>query len=175
MARENGSNKCYGPKFAGQSRPRLDLAHRGRHLVMSANRCTVPRTSATTNMHGSNRSLRSLLSLGAALVLMAAPLRAQGPSAATSGNADVSSPDSVVAAGPTMSRATVGVRHVDDAAAAAKAAPAAGRGGRSNGQVLMIVGGAAIITGIVVSGGAGYAISIAGAVIGLYGLYEYLQ
>ena len=74
-----------------------------------------------------------------------------------------------------MRSATVGVRHADDAAAAATAAPAAARGGRSNGQVLMIVGGAAIITGIVVGSGAGYAISIAGAVIGLYGLYEYLQ
>ena len=126
-------------------------------------------------MHMSPRSLRSLASLGAALVLAAAPLRAQGPSGAPSGNAEVASPDSVVAAGPTMRSAAVGVRHADDAAAAATAAPAAARGGRSNGQVLMIVGGAAIITGIVVGSGAGYAISIAGAVIGLYGLYEYLQ
>ncbi|CAN5131490.1 hypothetical protein BH09GEM1_BH09GEM1_13700 [soil metagenome] len=125
----------------------------------------------------SSRSLRSLASLGAALVLAAAPLRAQGPSATTTGDPDVSPADSAVVAGPTLSRATVGVRHVDDAAAAAaaKAAPAAPQGERSHGQVLMIVGGAAILTGIVVGNNAGYAISIAGAVVGLYGLYEYLQ
>ena len=39
----------------------------------------------------------------------------------------------------------------------------------------MIVGGAAVLVGIVVGNNAGYAISIAGAVIGLYGLYQYLQ
>ena len=121
------------------------------------------------------RSLRSLVSFSAVLVFAAAPLRAQGPSAGASGTVEVSTPDSVVA-GPTLGNATVGVRHVDATATAAKAAPAAPRGGgHSHGEVLMIVGGAAILTGIVVGNNAGYAISIAGAVIGLYGLYEYLQ
>ena len=103
------------------------------------------------------------------LVVAAAPLRAQGPSESM----EVSAPDSAVAAGPTLGNASVGVHHVD--ATAAKAAPAAPRGGRSHGEVLMIVGGAAILTGIVVGNNAGYAISIVGAVVGLYGLYEYLQ
>lgn len=39
----------------------------------------------------------------------------------------------------------------------------------------MIVGGVAILTGIIVGGSAGYAISIGGAVVGLIGLYQYLQ
>ena len=125
-------------------------------------------------MHLALRSLRSLVSLSTVLVLAAAPLRAQGPSDASSQTVETSRPDSAVAAGPTLGSATVGVRHVD--AASTKAAPAAARGGgRSHGEVLMIVGGAAILTGIVVGNNAGYAISIAGAVIGLYGLYEYLQ
>jgi hypothetical protein len=126
-----------------------------------------------STMHFSLRSVRSLVSLGAALVLAAAPLRAQGPSANASETTEVAAPDSVVAAGPTLGSATVGVRHAD--ASAAKAAPAAPRGGRSNGEALMIVGGAAVLVGIVVGNNAGYAISIAGAVIGLYGLYQYLQ
>ena len=125
-------------------------------------------------MHLSLRSLRSLASLGAVVVLAAAPLRAQGPSAGRPDAVEPSQSDSVVAAGPTLTNAAIGARHVD-ATVAAKAAPAAPRGGRSNGQALMIVGGAAILTGIVVGNNAGYAISIAGAVIGLYGLYEYLQ
>lgn len=88
--------------------------------------------------------------------------------------ADVLAADSVVAAGPTLRSAAVAVRHADDAPVAA--APAAPRSGsRGQPEALMIVGGAAILTGIVVGNGAGYAISIAGAVIGLYGLYEYLQ
>ena len=126
-------------------------------------------------MHLSARSLRSLVSLGAVLVAVAAPLRAQGPSAGQSDAPAALQQDSVVAAGPTLANATVGVRRAD-AASTASAAPAAPRsGGRSNGQALMIVGGAAVLTGIVIGNGAGYAISIAGAVIGLYGLYEYLQ
>lgn len=70
-----------------------------------------------------------------------------------------------------MDAATVAVRQpAEDAAKAA--APA---GSRGHGQVLMIVGLAAVLTGIVIGNGAGYAISVAGAVVGLYGLYEYMQ
>jgi hypothetical protein len=54
-------------------------------------------------------------------------------------------------------------------------APAAGRSGFTHGEALMLVGGAAILTGIVVGGDAGHAISIGGAVVGLIGLYQYLQ
>jgi hypothetical protein len=110
------------------------------------------------------------VSLSAVLVVAAAPLRAQGPSAGSTETVEVSTPDSAVVAGPTLGTASVGVRHVDATASSAIAAPAAARGGRSHGEVLMIVGGAAILTGIVVGNNAGYAISIVGAVVGLYGL-----
>lgn len=126
-------------------------------------------------MHLALRPLRSLVSLSAVLVVAASPLRAQGPSAGSSERVTASTADSAVTAGPTLGNATVGVRHVDASASAANAAPAAARGGRSNGEALMIVGGAAVLVGIVVGNNAGYAISIAGAVIGLYGLYQYLQ
>jgi hypothetical protein len=55
-----------------------------------------------------------------------------------------------------------------------KTAPAAGKY-YDQGTKLMIVGGAAILTGIVVGGDPGRAISIVGAVVGLYGLYKYLE
>ena len=39
----------------------------------------------------------------------------------------------------------------------------------------MAVGGAALLTGLIISGDAGKVIAIGGAIVGLYGLYEYLQ
>jgi hypothetical protein len=40
---------------------------------------------------------------------------------------------------------------------------------------LMIVGGAAIVTGAIIGGGPGALVAVAGAGVGLYGLYLYLQ
>ncbi len=76
------------------------------------------------------------------------------------------------AVGPTRTAAAVGVRTAPEPLAVP--APAHGQG-FSQSQAFMIVGGAAVLTGIVVGGNAGYAISIGGAVVGLYGLYQYLQ
>lgn len=74
------------------------------------------------------------------------------------------------AAGPTMDAASVAVRHapVVDAAAAR-------RGGYGQPVALMVVGGAAVLVGLIIGGGAGTAIAIGGAVAGLVGLYQYLQ
>lgn len=90
-------------------------------------------------------------------------------------SAEVAPVDTAVAAGPTLRSAAVAVRHADEAPATASAPAAPRSGSRGQPEALMIVGGAAILTGIVVGNNAGYAISIAGAVIGLYGLYLYLQ
>ena len=74
----------------------------------------------------------------------------------------------------TLAEASTAVRRAPATSTTAAATTAAGRG-RDAGTALMIVGGAAVLTGIVIGNGAGYAISVAGAVIGLYGLYQYLQ
>ena len=122
-----------------------------------------------------SRTLRPLAVVFVAAILLAAPLRAQdaslatAPSAAAPGALDTTP----VPAGPTFTSASVAVRRP---VAEASAVPtAAAGGGHDRGTVLMIVGGAAILTGIVIGNGAGYAISVGGAVIGLYGLYQYLQ
>ena len=81
----------------------------------------------------------------------------------------VAAPVTAVAAGPTLDAASVGVRHEADAS------PTPARRSGSPGVPLMIVGGAAILVGLVVGGGAGNAIAVGGAVAGLVGLYEYLQ
>ena len=42
-------------------------------------------------------------------------------------------------------------------------------------RAMMIVGGAALITGPIIGGDPGTVIMVGGAIIGLYGLYQYLQ
>ncbi|CAN5907358.1 hypothetical protein BH11GEM1_BH11GEM1_21890 [soil metagenome] len=122
-------------------------------------------------------TFRSLgLAFGAALFL-GAPLHAQATALSTVADSAVSAAPAAAevapaVAGPTRDAATVAVRHT---AAADAAAPQPATRGHDRGTALMIVGGAAILTGLVIGNGAGYAISVAGAVVGLYGLYQYLQ
>jgi hypothetical protein len=40
---------------------------------------------------------------------------------------------------------------------------------------MMVVGGAAIIIGAIIGGPAGVLIAVGGAVVGLYGLFNYVQ
>ena len=75
-------------------------------------------------------------------------------------------------AGPSMDAATAGIHaHVvaDDHSADRHG------GGLGTGGALMIVGGAALIIGLIIGGGAGLVVAIAGAALGLYGLFLFLQ
>lgn len=74
--------------------------------------------------------------------------------------------------GPTFGALTVGVRNVVPATTPAQQRGSAGLG---QNEALMIVGGAAILVGAVVGGDAGDIFMIGGAIVGLYGLYKYLQ
>lgn len=116
------------------------------------------------------------VALGAAL-LLSSPARAQDTSLATTPSASSSTVADTASApaGPILSEASIAVRRAPVTAAAPAAAAAAAGRSRDSGTALMIVGGAAVLTGIVIGNGAGYAISVVGAVIGLYGLYQYLQ
>ena len=120
------------------------------------------------------RTLRPIAVAFGAALLLTAPLHAQDASLAPAPAAVQPAASEVIPAiaGPMASSAAVAARRAP-AEATAPAAPAPANQGRGTG--LMIVGGAAILTGIVIGNGAGYAISVAGAVIGLYGLYQYLQ
>jgi hypothetical protein len=83
-----------------------------------------------------------------------------------------------VTAGPTLSAATVGLRANaarEDLTEQQLAQRAAHHGGPGTSVALMIVGGVAFIAGLIIGGGAGTAVAIAGAAVGLYGLYLYLQ
>ena len=114
------------------------------------------------------------LALGLGVMLTAArPARAQDASfapTATPAAAVMAAPAVAAPAGPTMDAARVGVAHVETAAAAPARGTGLGKGG-----ALMIVGGAGVLVGLIIGGGAGDAIAVGGAVVGLIGLYQYLQ
>lgn len=106
------------------------------------------------------------------------PIAASLPSPATSAQESTAPADPQVGAGPSLAAATVGLRAntaKEDVTAREAAQRAAHHGGLGTSGALMIVGAAAFIAGLIIGGGAGTAIAIGGAVIGLYGLYLYLQ
>lgn len=83
------------------------------------------------------------------------------------------------AAGPTRSAASVGARLAAQPSpldASSATAPLQRRTHHSQAAALMIVGGAAVVVGLLASGSAvGPLLILGGSVVGLYGLYLYLQ
>ena len=125
-------------------------------------------------MFARSRLARSLAIAFGSAILAAPALRAQDIAVAP---APVAAPTTATVtsatppAGPTLDAASVGVRH----AATATTAAAPRRGNYGQPIALMVVGGAAVLVGLIIGGGAGAAIAVAGAVAGLVGLYQYLQ
>ncbi|CAA9346557.1 MAG: hypothetical protein AVDCRST_MAG40-2668, partial [uncultured Gemmatimonadaceae bacterium] len=82
-------------------------------------------------------------------------------------------------AGPVVGAAATGLQPARESAAPISqeetALQARARASFSQSQVLMIVGGAALITGLIIGDGAGDVLAIGGAGVGLFGLYRYLQ
>ncbi|MDQ6635215.1 MAG: hypothetical protein M3Z10_10725 [Gemmatimonadota bacterium] len=119
------------------------------------------------------RSARPLaLAFVVASLAVARPAHAQSAALAPApATALVSSAEPTPApVGPTLDAASVGVRHQ-----AVETTAAARRSGMGQAEALMIVGGAAVLVGLLIGGGAGSAIAVGGAIVGLVGLYEYLQ
>jgi hypothetical protein len=80
-------------------------------------------------------------------------------------------------AGPSQDNATAGIRsHVsEDNLTREQAAAAASGHSLAKPAILMIVGGAALVAGLIIGGTGGTILAIAGAVVALYGLYLFLQ
>ena len=76
--------------------------------------------------------------------------------------------------GPTISANTAGIR-VPTAAHSLNARAADTHMGAGENVALMVVGGAALIIGAIIGHTAGILIAVTGAVIGLYGLYHFIQ
>ena len=80
------------------------------------------------------------------------------------------------AAGPRVELTSTAMRaSTASATHDATLAAAARRQGMGQPMALMIVGGAALLAGIIIGGDAGTLIAIGGLVAGLIGLYQYLQ
>jgi hypothetical protein len=136
-------------------------------------------------MHQRSRtSVRIVLAAGLVLAA-AAPAQAQQALAPSTPPVDVAAPSRSQPApapaqtaapsqvGPTMDAASTAVRQ--PASTEAPAPFQARRAGYGQPVALMVVGGAALLAGLIIGGGAGTAIAVGGAVVGLYGLYEFLQ
>jgi hypothetical protein len=80
-------------------------------------------------------------------------------------------------AGPTVDRAAVGARPVARQPATLGDAESAmqQRLGLGRARALMIVGFGAVIVGLLIGDDVGTLIAVAGAAVGLYGLYHYLK
>lgn len=129
----------------------------------------------------------SLVASAIAVAFLAAPLAAQSSDAVHTAPVSVAATVNATAPavvtvtpvvdvaprGPMMKDAAVGVR-LDAAHAAPLSAPPKFESPGRN-PAMMIVGGAALIVGAVVGGQAGTIVMIAGGIIGLVGLWNYLQ
>lgn len=112
------------------------------------------------------------LALGVASMAVARPAAAQSIALAPAPTTvSVVAPVAEPTTGPTLAAASVAVRHAE---APVTATPAR-RAGYGQPVALMVVGGAAVLTGLIIGDDAGAAIAVGGAVVGLIGLYQYLQ
>jgi hypothetical protein len=122
---------------------------------------------------------------GLVLCVSAPSAEAQQALASRSPTADVFAPattrraDSTAmsprAAGPTADAARVAVSEPTSHELKVSSAAAQRRAGLGQPVALMVVGGAALLTGLIIGDDAGPVIAVGGALVGLYGLYEYLQ
>ena len=125
-------------------------------------------------MHARSRhALHAALVAGLALGAAARPASAQALAPRTP-PVDVAAPKRP-ATGPTLDAASVAVRPAESKELQLNAAAAPRRAGYGQPVALMVVGGAALLTGLIIGGDPGTVIAVGGALVGLYGLYEFLQ
>lgn len=125
-------------------------------------------------------SHRWFIALGAALV-MTAPLSAQqssgdvvlGPVVATAHVVAAPAPELP----PTLASepAVLGLRLLPVTAPVAFVDPVQSRGSQSQNVAMMIVGGAGLIVGSLIDGDTGTIVMVGGGVVGLIGLYRFLN
>ncbi len=118
-----------------------------------------------------NRKITSVFAMTVlALTSPAALAVAQSPAPAAKSATSAFPQKSV---GPTVDAAKVGVTRSTNTSKAPVAYEA--RLGAGRNVALMVVGGAALIIGAIIGGAPGLIIAVAGAGVGLYGLYYFVQ
>ena len=120
-------------------------------------------------------ALAALTAIAAGIA--ASPLGAQQPSPPPAGDGPATQQPAATPAGPTVDRAAVGVRPLSQQPATLDDAEAVlqSRLGLGRARALMIVGFGGLIVGLLIGGDVGTVVAIAGAAVGLYGLYHYLK
>jgi hypothetical protein len=129
---------------------------------------------------------RKILSLVAAFFLMILPVAVIAQSATSSAVGITSSPATtpnatatpniaVPSLGPTNAASTVGIRAPVAQRSNANSAASDAHLGAGQNVALMVVGGAALIIGAVIGDTAGVLLAIGGAIVFLYGLYNFVQ
>jgi hypothetical protein len=134
---------------------------------------------------------RKILCLVAALFLLILPVAVVAQTATTPPDATTSSavttptvvttPNATTpsvatpSAGPTTAASTVGIRAPVADRSNSRAAAADPHLGAGQNVALMVVGGAALIIGAAIGDTAGILLGVAGAVVFLYGLYNFVQ
>ena len=113
-------------------------------------------------------SIRLFLAAALLAATFSTPAAAQGLSSRQTAVAPAA------ATAPMLSLQSVGVRRVADAPAPSRN-PAPFRADTKQNRGLMILGGAGMLTGAVIGGDAGSLISVGGAVVFLWGLYQYVK
>lgn len=103
------------------------------------------------------------------------PVGAAPSGAATAVAVNPSATTSATAAGPLASTARVGVQARTAAAASLEVAELQPANLRKRGMPQMIIGGAALIGGLIIGDDVGTVVALGGLGFGLYGLYLYLQ
>ncbi|MDP1889607.1 MAG: hypothetical protein Q8K55_01840 [Gemmatimonadaceae bacterium] len=116
------------------------------------------------------RPLSFILLAGILAVSMPSSAAAQGHTAMRAAAA----PPAAVSGAPVASQASIGVQRLQPAPAPL-GKPAPFRGDTRQNRALMIVGGAGMLTGMVIGGDSGTLITVGGGVVFLWGLYQYLQ
>ena len=131
------------------------------------------------------RFVRRASSALAAVALVASPLLAQASAVSARNDTSIAAGGSAretaqaaaaVSLAPRNDALSAGVRpRAMSPAPIPSPLPAPGQGDTSQNRALMIVGGAALIVGAIIGGRAGTIIMVGGAVVGLYGLYKFLE
>ena len=105
----------------------------------------------------------------------AAAQMSQPVSAPSAAATVVAEPTAAAQAGPRLETSSVAFQPVPTADSASTAAQKGASANLGESRAMMIAGGAAVVVGIIIGDEIGTLIAVSGAVVGLYGLYQYLK
>lgn len=148
-------------------------------IFLAFARCAVVDVATFLKDHMVKLTLAAAMLLAVSIVAPRAQAQAPSeqlasldPVAAAPAQQPAIAPAELAPTGPSMDASTLSPRLATDAALEMNAMRSPSRG---SGVGLMILGGAALITGAIIGGTPGTIIMVGGAVVGLYGLYVYLD